>query len=97
MKTESLFQVQALGHKLPAKLPTDIAGVQGLFTRITGRDDIVIHDAQWVSEWRCVFRLYTQYILWKLSNVRLGRTLERSLPHAIQTLHTVTVRLAGKA
>lgn len=63
MKTESLFQLQALGHNLPAELPTDLEGIRQLFARIAGRDDIIIHDAQWVSEWRYVLKYPVQYVL----------------------------------
>ena len=51
MKAENLFQVQALGPELP-HVPLDADGVRKLFYSISGRDDIVIHDVTWVSEWR---------------------------------------------
>lgn len=51
MKTENLFQFQALGSELP-HIPLDADGVRKLFYSISGRDDIVIDDATWVSEWR---------------------------------------------
>ena len=51
LKTENLFQIQALGPELP-HIPLEIDGVRKLFYSISGRDDIVIDDAQWVSEWR---------------------------------------------
>lgn len=54
MHSGKLFQVQALGHDLPAELPTDVEGIRKLFYEITGRDDIQILDTEWVSEWRCV-------------------------------------------
>ena len=51
MKTENLFQFQALGPELP-HIPLDADGVRKLFYSISGRNDIVIDDATWVSEWR---------------------------------------------
>ena len=54
MKTGTLFQMQAVGHELPAELPTDLEGIRKLFRSISNRDDIIIDKAEWVSEWRCV-------------------------------------------
>ncbi|EKM59579.1 uncharacterized protein PHACADRAFT_205796 [Phanerochaete carnosa HHB-10118-sp] len=61
MKTGSLFQMQALGHELPASLPTDLEGIRKLFQSISHRDDILIHDVEWVTEWRANIRMCEKF------------------------------------
>lgn len=60
LKTENLFQIQALGPELP-HIPLDVDHVRKLFYSISGRDDIVIDDAQWVSEWRANIRMCEKF------------------------------------
>ena len=52
LKPAPLFQLQALGADLPKVFPTDLEGIRSLFKSISKRDDIVIHDVKWASEWR---------------------------------------------
>lgn len=52
MYSGNMFQMQCMGLNLPEHLPTDLDGIRKLFVDITHREDIIIHSADWVSEWR---------------------------------------------
>ncbi|EKM59580.1 uncharacterized protein PHACADRAFT_205797 [Phanerochaete carnosa HHB-10118-sp] len=69
MKTGSLFQMQALGHELPDRLPTDLEGIRKLFQSVSHRDDILIHDVEWVTEWRANIRMCEVFNKGKVSLV----------------------------
>ena len=45
-----LFQVQAFGPNLPPNLH-DTQGIQALLNSVSGRTDIVLQNATWISEW----------------------------------------------
>ncbi|KAK7032709.1 pentachlorophenol 4-monooxygenase [Favolaschia claudopus] len=57
----SQFQMQTLGPRLPKDVPQDLAGTQELFNSITKRDDLVITDIRWITQWKANIRMTDKF------------------------------------
>ncbi|KAF8189002.1 FAD binding domain-containing protein [Pholiota molesta] len=56
-----LFHMQSLGGSLPKDIPMDLAGTQQLFNSITGRDDVKLETAEYMSEWKANIRMSDKF------------------------------------